>query len=300
MANAPHFIIIGAMKCATTTLHEQLSAQPGVFMSEPKEPNFFSNDEQFQRGIGWYRSLFAEAQPGDLCGESSTHYTKLPTYPDSVSRLRQHVPNVKLIYVMRHPIERLISQYMHEWSRRTVSGTLSQSLKQRPELYQYSQYSMQLRPYLEAFGAENVLPVFFERVRQFPQEELARIGEFIGCSQPAIWQSESGHQHSTSQRLRESAWRDAIVNAPVLSAIRKQFVPQSFRQWVKGLWQMQQRPQLSPQEQAELEALLDQDLAILGRWLGRTFSCDNFREAALAPASGWVVEQLPQPLATAR
>lgn len=300
MANAPHFIIMGAMKCATTTLHEQLSAQPGVFMSEPKEPNFFSNDEQFQRGIGWYGSLFAEAQPGDLCGESSTHYTKLPTYPDSVSRLRQHVPNVKLIYVMRHPIERLISQYMHEWSRRTVSGTLSQSLKQRPELYQYSQYSMQLRPYLEAFGAENVLPVFFERVRQFPQEELARIGEFIGCSQPAIWQSESGHQHSTSQRLRESAWRDAIVNAPVLSTIRKQFVPQSFRQWVKGLWQMQQRPQLSPQEQAELEALLDQDLAILGRWLGRTFSCDNFREAALAPASGWVVEQLPQPLATAR
>ncbi|MEL7510741.1 MAG: sulfotransferase [Cyanobacteria bacterium J06554_3] len=300
MANAPHFIIMGAMKCATTTLHEQLSAQPGVFMSEPKEPNFFSNDEQFQRGIGWYGSLFAEAQPGDLCGESSTHYTKLPTYPDSVSRLRQHVPNVKLIYVMRHPIERLISQYMHEWSRRTVSGTLSQSLKQRPELYQYSQYSMQLRPYLEAFGAENVLPVFFERVRQFPQEELARIGEFIGCPQPAVWQSESGHQHSTSQRLRESAWRDAIVNAPVLSTIRKQFVPQSFRQWVKGLWQMQQRPQLSPQEQAELEALLDQDLAILGRWLGRTFSCDNFREAALAPASGWVVEQLPQPLATAR
>lgn len=300
MANAPHFIIIGAMKCATTTLHEQLSAQPGVFMSEPKEPNFFSNDEQFQRGLDWYEALFAEAQPDDLCGESSTHYTKLPTYPDSVSRLRQYVPDVKLIYVMRHPIERLISQYMHEWSRRTVSGTLSQSLKQRPELYQYSQYSMQLKPYLETFGAENVLPVFFERVRQFPQEELARIGEFIGCPQPAIWQSDSGHQHSTSQRLRESAWRDVIVNAPVLSTLRKRFVPQSFRQWVKGLWQMQHRPQLSPQEQAELEELLDQDLAILGRWLGRTFSCDNFREAALAPASSWVVEQLPQPLVSAR
>ena len=97
MRNAPDFVIIGAMKCATTTLHEQLDAQAGVFMSEPKEPNFFSNDEQFQRGIDWYLSLFSSAQPGDLCGESSTHYTKLPTYPSTIDRLKQHAPNAKFI-----------------------------------------------------------------------------------------------------------------------------------------------------------------------------------------------------------
>lgn len=297
MNNAPDFIIMGAMKCATTTLHEQLGAQPGVFMSELKEPNFFSDDDQFKRGIDWYLSLFSAAQPGDLCGESSTHYTKLPTYPNAVHRLKAHAPNAKLIYVMRHPVERLISQYMHEWSTRSLTGTLSQALKRHPELYQYSQYSMQLKPYLEIFGPENVLPVFFERVKQFPQEELARMGEFVGCSAPVIWQSAASHQHATKERLRESAWRDSLVNAPVLSTIRKTLVPKSFRQWVKGLWQMQSRPQLPPQEQAELEAMLNQDLAILGQWLGRDLSCENFRAAALAPASDWVVAQLPQPLA---
>lgn len=298
MNNAPDFIIMGAMKCATTTLHEQLNAQPGVFMSALKEPNFFSDDDQFQRGIDWYLSLFDPAQPGELCGESSTHYTKLPTYPKSVERLRQYTPNVKLIYVMRHPVERIVSQYMHEWSTRTVTGTLSQALKRHPELYHYSQYSMQLKPYLETFGPENVLPVFFERVKQFPQEELARIGEFVGCPQPVVWQATASHQHASKERLRESAWRDALVNAPVLSTIRKNLVPKSFRKWVKGLWQMQSRPELKPKEQAELEAMLDQDLAILGRWLGRELSCKNFRAAAIAPISGWVTDQLPQPKTT--
>ena len=83
----PDFIIIGAMKCATSTLHEQLALQPGFFMSTPKEPNFFSDDDCFARGLDWYRGLFAEAPEGSIRGESSTHYTKLPTHPRTVERL---------------------------------------------------------------------------------------------------------------------------------------------------------------------------------------------------------------------
>ena len=55
MDRLPDFIIIGAMKSATSTLHEQLAVQPGIFMSRPKEPNFFSNDEIVARGLDWYR-----------------------------------------------------------------------------------------------------------------------------------------------------------------------------------------------------------------------------------------------------
>mgnify|MGYP000427219719 CR=1 FL=1 len=50
MKKLPNFIIIGAMKCATSSLHEQLNQQPGIFMSELKEPNFFSNDEEYNKG----------------------------------------------------------------------------------------------------------------------------------------------------------------------------------------------------------------------------------------------------------
>src|SRR6516165_1122868 len=105
----PDFVVVGAMKSATTTLHEQLARQRGVFMSRPKEPNFFSDDLIYARGWDWYSSLFNAADDGVLRGESSTHYTKLPTFPRTVERMTHFLPRVKLIYVMRHPIDRLIS-----------------------------------------------------------------------------------------------------------------------------------------------------------------------------------------------
>ncbi|MEO0645685.1 MAG: sulfotransferase domain-containing protein [Cyanobacteria bacterium J06650_10] len=290
----PNFVIMGAMKCATTTLHDQLSLQPGVFMTTLKEPLFFSDDDVYARGLDWYLSLFAAAAPDDICGESSTHYTKLPTYPQALTRLQQHAPDVKLIYVMRDPIERLVSQYVHEWSQRAISGALTQAIKRHPELYQYSQYSMQLRPYLEAFGPGCVLPVFFERIKQDPRSELARVGEFIGMKQPAIWQTETAHSHSSRDRLRKSPVRDAIVNAPLLRDIRQNLVPKSVRQWVRGLWQMQERPKISESDRAWLSAKIDPDLALLGEWLGLELSCQNFSSTvAQSPCPEWVSETCP-------
>ena len=69
-------------------------------MSTPKEPYFFSDDPQYAKGLDWYTSLFDDAADRDICGESSTHYTKLPTYPQTIKRMRQHAPNIKLIYVI--------------------------------------------------------------------------------------------------------------------------------------------------------------------------------------------------------
>ncbi|NEO98895.1 MAG: sulfotransferase [Symploca sp. SIO2E9] len=128
MNNSPNFIIIGAMKCATTTLHEQLARQPGIFMTKLKEPNFFSNDERYAKGINWYLSLLESAKADDLCGQSSTHYTKLPTYSQTIERMYQYLPDVRLIYVMRHPIDRLKSQYIHEWKKRVISVEINQAI----------------------------------------------------------------------------------------------------------------------------------------------------------------------------
>ena len=102
------------MKSATTTLHEQLARQPGFFMSRPKEPNFFSDDGcTREAGDGIPRCSPTPAK-ADLRGESSTHYTKLPDYPHTIARMVHDLPRLKLIYVMRHPIERLMSHYVHE------------------------------------------------------------------------------------------------------------------------------------------------------------------------------------------
>ncbi|NJL45716.1 MAG: sulfotransferase, partial [Leptolyngbyaceae cyanobacterium SM2_3_12] len=166
---------------------------------------FFSNDEHYNRGLEHYYSLFAAATPVDLCGESSTHYSKLPTYPATVARIKQHLPDVKLIYIMRHPIERLVSQYIHEWSQLKVSEDINQAILTFTPLIQYSQYSVQLQPYLETFGREKILPLFAENLRHYPQRELERVCRFIGYNRTPTWQASAGQEHVSTERLRDSA-----------------------------------------------------------------------------------------------
>jgi hypothetical protein len=287
LSKPPDFIIIGAMKCATSTIHEQLAVQPGIFMTELKEPNFFSDDDQYAKGIEWYLSHFESAPAGALCGESSTHYTKLPTYPKTIERIKQHQPNVKLIYVMRHPIDRLVSQYIHEWTQRVISVEINRAIAQHPELIEYSRYSRQLAPYFEAFGRERVLPVFFERVIRFPQQELERICQFIGYAGQPVWDNQLNAQNISVERMRKSTWRDFLVEAPLLSDLRKQFVPKSFRNWVKSLWTMKKKPELQPEQIERLKAIFDEDLTVLGSWLGLELSCDNFKAVAQASSPNW-------------
>ena len=128
----PDFVIIGAMKCGTTTLASQLGAQPGIFMSTPKEPNFFSDDAVYAQGIGWYRRLFDPAPDGTLRGEASTHYTKLPTYPDTTTRLSETLEDPKLIYLIRDPMARAVSHYIHEWTQGVISSDLETALDTHP------------------------------------------------------------------------------------------------------------------------------------------------------------------------
>lgn len=288
MSNCPDFIIIGAMKCATSSLHEQLALQPGIFMTELKEPNFFSNDEQYALGMEWYLSHFASAKPDELCGESSTHYTKLPTYPQTIDRLLQHFPDVKLIYVMRHPIDRLVSQYVHEWTLRVISVNINDSISQYPELIAYSQYTMQLQAYFDTVGQDRVLPVFFERMIQYPQEELERICKFIGYEGKPVWDDELNAQNASTDRMLKVGWRDRLVEAPGLKQIRRWFIPKSFRTWVRGLWTMKKKPELDPQQIENLRAIFDEDLAVLGSWLGIELSCENFKDIVKTESRDWV------------
>ena len=285
----PDFIIIGGMKCATSTLHEQLALQPGIFMTSLKEPNFFSNDEEFAKGMDYYQSLFAGAQPNDLCGESSTHYTKLPTYPDTVKRLAEAFPNAKFIYVMRHPIDRLVSQYIHEWTQRVVDTDINTAIDQFPEMIEYSLYSKQLQPYFEQFGRERVLPVFFERMLSSPQAELERVCHFIGYQGTPIWQ-ELDPQNVSSDRIRISGWRDFLVEAPGLKQLRRWLIPKSLRTWIRSLWSMKKHPELSNERLAYLKKIFDQDLQVLGSWLGIPLDCTTFKTTVKSQNSAWFKE----------
>ena len=287
IALPPDFIIIGAMKCGTSTLHEQLAAQPGFFMTTPKEPNFFSDDDVFSRGMGWYSALFGAAAAGDVKGEASTHYTKLSTHPYAAERLHAALPDVKLIYLMRHPVDRLVSHYIHEWTMGAVKGEIDDVANAGSAFVDYGLYARQLAPYLERFGADNILPMFLERMNEAPGEELARAASFLGYDRPVRWCDDLGPQNVSKDRIRRFPLYDLLVESAPATALRRALAPRALRDFIKGKLQMRDRPMLSPDAQQRAERIFDEDLGQLGDMLGVKLACANFKDTVRERSLDW-------------
>lgn len=282
----PDFIIIGSMKSATSTLHEQLALQPDFYMSIPKEPNYFSDDEVFSKGRDWYFSLFNKAKPEQKCGESSTHYTKLPDYSETISRMKTELPSVKLIYVLRHPVERLISHYIHQWSQNVISCDINTAITRYDELINYSRYAYQIQPFIEAYGRDNILFVFNEALRVRPQAELERLAAFLDVDASKVkWQTIS-EQNVSSERVRKFKGYQFLIESAPMTWLRRVLISKEFREWVRKNLTMKKKPELSEKNRLELERIFDADLRVLSQILGQDFTSARFKDSALAYTSG--------------
>src|SRR4051794_4150382 len=110
-AAMPNLIIIGGLKCGTTSIHHYLGLHPDVQMSKPKELNFFVEEPNWDLGLHWYTARFADRHP--VRGESSPHYTNLPRFSGVAERIQRHCPDTKLLYMVRDPIKRILSHWVH-------------------------------------------------------------------------------------------------------------------------------------------------------------------------------------------
>lgn len=250
--SGPDFIIIGAMKCGTSTLAAQLGQQSGIFLTTPKEPNFFSDDDVFAQGMPWYQALFAGAAQSDIKGEASTHYTKLPTHPHTVSRMAAVLPNLRLVYMVRDPVQRAVSHFIHEWTERRMGGDLNDAVQTYPELVEYGLYAKQITPFIDAYGTDAICLTSLERLKTNPQDELARIAQHIGFGGPVQWQSDLATQNVSGERIRKLPLHSLLIDHPVARTLRRALVPQRLRTRLVASRQMRTRPTLSPECTAEL------------------------------------------------
>ena len=181
----PDFIIIGAAKSGTTTLYEYLCRHPQIYMSTPKEPDFFSIDANYAKGMDWYYSLFKDAKPTQICGEASTTYSRWHQHPLAVERIHSALPHVKLIYIMRHPVDRAYSFYIHRFKgalykpEQAVLNTFEETIEQQKEFIQSSYYLEQIEKYLPFFPQESFLFLLMEDLIEQPAVTLQKILAFI-------------------------------------------------------------------------------------------------------------------------
>lgn len=174
----PEFMIIGAMKAGTTTLYEYLLRHREIFMCPNKEPMFFSREPVYARGLEWYRSLFSGASDDQRCGEASTCYSRWPHYDDVPARIAQVVPDVKLIYLMRHPVERAYSHYGHLVFE-GVNQSFEQALESEPQITDTSLYMRQINRFLTHFDRQQLLLLTFDDLKGDTVGVLEQVQRFL-------------------------------------------------------------------------------------------------------------------------
>jgi hypothetical protein len=254
----PDFLIIGSAKSGTTTLHKYLCQHPQIFMTIPKEPSYFAD---FARGYGkdinWYISLFDDAKPNQICGEASTPYTHQTIYKPEIPKLIfETVPDVKLIYIMRHPVDRAYSQYIHQIKifqgkyrkqglppfkipetfeqliQRGSSVIKNDDYMQRIDVIATSKYIDQINLYLNFFPREKFLFLFFEDLCKDPAKILSEIFDFLGVEQNINWGNEKAIIANQSNYHHQWYLRDKITtplkSIYFINKIYKLF-PQKFR-----------------------------------------------------------------------
>ena len=111
-ATLPNFLIIGAGKSGTTSLWNYLDQHPQIGMLAIKEPSFFSMDEVHDRGLAWYRRLFAGHAGAVARGEASNSYSATDTFPKTIDRIAATLPDPRFVYIVRHPRARTESDWM--------------------------------------------------------------------------------------------------------------------------------------------------------------------------------------------
>lgn len=277
----PDFIIMGAAKAGTTTLHRYLLRHPGVLMSDPKEPEFFSRDEVYSRGVGWYRSLFEGASPTQLCGEASTTYTRWPHTADAAPRIAETLPEVRLIYILRNPVDRAYSHYSHHM-REGVTKTFEEALAGSSIYFDCGLYMAQLERHLKHTSRERVLCLFTEDLQRAPGETMRRLLEFVGAEpldlleDGDLRENASGSEHfvraRTTQRLRRLPGGQAIADALPKGLRKQMFSVLAASPFGKRLRNQFQLPPMKPETREGLIERYREPNRRLAEFLGKDLS----------------------------
>lgn len=229
----PNFLVIGAMKCATTTLFEDLNLSPNIFLA-PKELGLLkSRSVVSEPGSTDYASYFAAAKLGQVCGDISTEYSKSPDYPDVADHAYQVLgEKTKIIYMVREPVARLLSHHQHMMNARgaeRMGNDINTEIGTRPELINYSRYAMQLEPWLKTFGRENIHLIVFEEYIRNRVQIIDKVLDFLDVPRIDLQCKADGANRGESRRVANEFWAAIITSRFYRTGLRG-MLPVSVRQ----------------------------------------------------------------------
>ncbi len=211
--NRPDFLVIGAMKCGTTTLYHDLLSHPDIFLPD-KESNLLFNASPSDA----FAEAYKKSTSAQLCGEVCPDYSKLPDLSDAIPNTKSLFTDSspRIIYLVREPLSRTLSHHRFVSSRRdtrfpTMAPDINLCLSDHPELINYSRYAMQIRPWIDAFGEKSILILRFEDFIKSRNNTLKEIFTFLGVSTDHFSaQQNQIHNRSDSRPVLTPGWQRFI------------------------------------------------------------------------------------------
>jgi hypothetical protein len=235
------FLIIGAPKAGTTSLFEYMRQHPEIHMPANKEVYFFNMDSIYQRGWDWYQTtMLRDAPLGTVCGEATTEYIRGAPWRDLTSdkcedvaasvdhresveeiiprRVKQFLPDVKLICVLRDPVTRAYSHHLMVKMERADPRSFDEAIAQLMEPVAMEQariepsringyivngeYARLLAGFLRVFAREQLMVIFSDELAQEPVETLAKLFDFVGVSADFVPENLGRHFRAAAARQR--------------------------------------------------------------------------------------------------
>lgn len=276
-ARFPNFIIIGAAKAGTTSLDYYLSLHPQIQMARPKEPRFFVDAPEpwgrWKRGVDWYKNLYASDR--SICGESSPAYSQWPVLPNVPERMATLIPEAKLIYLVREPMQRIVSHYLMHCRFSCTNQPLATFFRSEPQsrCFLASYYGSQLQQYLNWFPLNQILVMETSCLETNRHEALKEIFQFLNVDSDFKSRLFNNRRNVSKRqsiptkfggRIRDSKWMEQLERAlpPSLFFHFRNCLVYPFRQPPPSL-------KLPVDVEAELHDLLTQEMNLLRRLSGK-------------------------------
>jgi Sulfotransferase domain len=273
--NLPNLIIIGAQKCGTSSLHYYLSLHPEICMSREKELKFFASNQTGAGAVKAYKANFR--RKAKIYGESSPDYTNYPQQSGVAERMAALIPQAKLIYIIRDPLERIVSHYVHLYSRNLEDRPIDEAIKSlENNRYLYrSQYFTQLQQYTACFPETQILVLTTESLLSQRLDTLQQVFKFLDVDERFNSRQFSAVHHRSSEKRRKTAMGQRIERS--FGRRLEMSLPYNARWLVRLLlyWSFSRpirRPVLGTERIQALQAALKPDLDQLRAYTGQRFS----------------------------
>jgi hypothetical protein len=259
--------IVGAQKCATSTVHKIIESHADVVGPADKEIHFFSTCENWRGQLQEYKESF-EWQEGKLHFERSTSYTFYPHRNLAIwEKIYEYNDDAKILYCVRNPVDRIVSGYMHDSRRGRIDCTVDEYAFHRSLVLDITRYTSQILPYMQQFGPDQVKIIFFKDIANRATRTATNIANFLELD-PGQFTTDPGAIHAN----KSLQTHDQSSTASSLDWIKKNLRPLFRRDPNRPLTE---RPSLSHDSALAITYMLRNEIAELEELTGRNL--DSWR-----------------------